>query len=387
MTFEKPPAQNDVPAIPNNAHNLMGRTFGRLEVVAHAGRFGNGKHKYHAWRVQCKCNGPDSSKIVYGADLVSGKTPSCGCIRRGIVLEGVDVARWLVLDVSFLCWRVFHSSLKKLSYKEIPTGVMFGFMRDLLHFQEVHRTTNVAFCFDSRHLIRKDVLPSYKSTREKKREQETTEEKKSRQGLMDQIVKLRTTLLPEIGFKNICYAEGYEADDVIASLCQNKREQDEFIIISSDKDLLQLLQPTVSIWEPKGQNFTTVETFRRAWGVPPRLWALVKAISGCNTDDIPGIDGVAEKTAIRFIKRQLNKKTTTYSNIKSSKQQVKDNLPLVRLPYEGTPSFVLQKDEIDATVWDGVLGEYGMRSLRTRPPKLKRRGFHEEEGGRKKKKS
>lgn len=285
--------------------------------------------------------------------------------------------RWLILDVSFLCWRVFHTSLKKLSHKEVPTGVMFGFVRDFISFQDTHSTTNVAFCFDSRNLKRKELLPSYKGTREEKRKQETEEERKSRQGLMDQMHRIRLSFLPELGFSNLFWEDGYEADDLIASLCLNKKEDDEYIIISSDKDLLQLLTPSVSIWEPKAQLFTTDETFEGAWGIQPRLWPLVKAIAGCGTDDIKGVEGVGEKKAIQFLNRTMNKKTPTYAKIKAAKGLAKSNMPLVKLPFQGTPVFELKKDVINPTIWENVLKQYGMRSLRNSPPKLKRRGLHD----------
>ena len=288
--------------------------------------------------------------------------------------------RWLILDVSFLCWRVFHSSLKKLSYKEVATGVMFGFIRDLVSFQDIHSTTNVAFCFDAKDLKRKQVLPGYKSSREIKREQETRQEKKSRQELMDQINTLRESFLKDIGFKNIFWADGYEADDIIASLCINKPDTAEMIIISSDKDLLQLLAPDVSIWNPKDHTFTTEETFEGAWGILPTQWAKVKAIAGCDTDDIPGVVGVGEKKAISFLNNNMNKKTKTYEKIKASKQLAKDNLPLVKLPYEGCPEFKLKFDKIDPKIWERVLSDYGMRSLRnSAPPILNRRGLHEDD--------
>lgn len=285
-------------------------------------------------------------------------------------------SRWLILDVSYLCWRVFHSSLKKLAHNEIPTGVMFGFMRDLLSFQQIHFTTNVAFCFDSRDLKRKAINPQYKSSRELARQQETANERKARQGLMDQIVRMRVSFLPDIGFKNIFYADGYEADDIIASLCKNKPEDDEYIVISADADLLQLLTPTVSIWEPRNQRFTTEETFRSAWGIPPRKWAWIKAIAGCNSDDITGVDGVGEKKAAQFLKKEMNRKTPTYAKLIKARKLAKKNLPLVTLPFEGTPDFHLQKDKIDSKVWDEVLGQFGMQSLRNKPPLLNRRGLH-----------
>jgi DNA polymerase-1 len=286
--------------------------------------------------------------------------------------------RWLLLDVSYLCWRVFHSSLSKLSYKEIPTGVMFGFIRDLVSFQDTHATTNVAFCFDSHESKRKKILPTYKGTREEKRKLESKEEQKARMGLIQQIEILRTSFLKDIGFRNVFHAEGYEADDVIASICQTRPDTTELIIISSDKDLLQLLEPSVSIWEPGSGRFTTDENFVGAWGIQPHQWPTVKAIAGCNTDDIPGIAGVGEKIAAKFIKRELNKKTKTYAKIIAGKEQARANIELVKLPFKGTPRFKLRFDKIDPEVWRNVLTEYGMRSLRNTPPKFRvKKGLHD----------
>lgn len=285
--------------------------------------------------------------------------------------------RWLILDVSFLCWRLFHTGgLKKLSHKEVATGVLFGFIRDIVSFQDIHSTTNVAFCFDAQNLKRKEALPGYKSTREEKRKLETKEEHKSRQQLMDQINTLRTTFLKSIGFRNIFHADGYEADDIIASLCLNKPDTAEMIIISSDKDLLQLLTPDVSIWEPGNQTFTTLEDFIGAWGILPTMWARIKAIAGCGTDDIRGVTGVGEKKAAQFLTGMMNKKTPTFKKIIAAKELALSNLPLVQLPYKGCPTFKLKFDKIDPKVWAETLAQYGMKSLRNSPPRLKRKGLH-----------
>ena len=255
---------------------------------------------------------------------------------------------------------------------------MFGFIRDLVSFQDVHSTTNVAFCFDAQNLKRKEVLPGYKSTRKLKRQEETKEEKKARQELMNQINTLRESFLKSIGFRNIFHADGYEADDIIASLCLNKPDTAEMIIISTDGDLLQLLTPDVSMWNPGNQIFTTMQDFIEAWGILPTMWPRVKAIAGCSTDDIRGVAGVGEKKAAQFLTGMMNKKTKTFANIIKSKELALSNLPLVQLPYAGCPTFKLKFDKIDSSVWSQVLSDYGMKSLRNSPPRLKRKGLHEE---------
>lgn len=284
--------------------------------------------------------------------------------------------RWLVLDVSYLCWRLFHTSLRDLSHGDVGTGVLYGFVRDMLSFQEHHGTSNVAFCFDSRESKRKEILPTYKSRREELRKEESREDQAARESMYRQIALLRKEFLPSIGFRNVFFAKGYEADDLIASVVLNRSGR-EIVIVSADEDLLQLLRPGVSIWKPGpfGKDKTiTDETFQQEWGIRPRQWRMVKAIAGCKSDDVPGCPGIGEKTAVKFIRKELPKKPsksgkpTQYEKIRDFQESAQKNMELVSLPFKGVPDLTLHRDELDGVAWKKMLKRFGINSIRFTPP-------------------
>jgi hypothetical protein len=93
-------------------------------------------------------------------------------------------------------------------------------------------------------------------------------------------------------------------------------------------------------------------------------WSLVKAIAGCPTDDIPGVDGVAEKLAIKYLKKEMNEKTATFKKIVDDWPNILYREErLTRLPYPTTPPFEYKPDEGSAGDWDAVMKSFGATSL------------------------
>jgi DNA polymerase I len=285
----------------------------------------------------------------------------------------------LLLDANFLSHRAFHA-LPGLSYNDVPTGVVFGFLRDVVNLMDQFDTESVAFCFDfPGRTLREDLLPSYKSTRRDRHLAATPSEQKAQKSLRKQIKKLETDYLPAIGFRNVFSQEGYEADDIIASLCQTIDGDDNIVVVSSDKDLFQLLSGRVSIWNPARKKRVTLQSFFKEWGVYPDQWPMVKALAGCSTDDVPGIDGIGEKTAAKFVAGALNPQTKTYEKILMGYKTCKKNLKLVRLPMKGTGKFKLRKDKVTQEKWETVAEELGLHSMKNDPPiptRLRRKRRH-----------
>jgi 5'-3' exonuclease len=214
-----------------------------------------------------------------------------------------------------------------------------------------------------------DIFPDYKISRRKKKTEMPQEEREGRSSLAKQLYRLRTRYLTEAGFQNVFWQEGYEADDIIASICHsllNRYDNDEMIIVSTDADFYQLLNPRISIWNPKRKKITNWESFTREWDVSPLLWADAKAIAGCRTDDIPGVDGVGEKTAIKYLKGELSHSSKKYKSIVTRKDIRVFNLKLVRLPFPGVETFDVVDDEVTKESWNKVMESLGMRSLRDR---------------------
>lgn len=280
---------------------------------------------------------------------------------------------WLLLDCNYLCYRAFYST-GGLRYKQAHTGVIYGFMRDIITLQDIHATDRMVFCFDYGKSLRCARCPTYKAGRH---DNLTDLEKDLRVEMKKQVTKLRTEILPELGFQNIFYEKGYEADDIIASVVNNLKDGHEAIIVSSDHDLYQLLSPTVTIWNPHKGKAITANSFSREYGVEPIQWVDVKAIAGCSSDNIPGIKGVGEKTAAKFLNGQLKAGTAKHNLIVKGNKWWRKNRLLVKLPFPGCPDFVPKRDKLDPKVWRKISQQYGMASIENNVPRAgsKRKGF------------
>lgn len=282
----------------------------------------------------------------------------------------------LVLDTHYLCHRAFHSQTD-LSWNGIATGVIFGFLKTISQLKNEFQTDRIAFCFEGSTLYRKIDFPEYKAKRARNDNADPVK-KKARWDLTMQINDLRVKHLPRIGFKNIFYYPGYESDDIMARLAQ--REED-VILVTSDADMYQCLRNNVTMYSPQKQKLFTEKWFRNEYGIEPKIWSLVKAISGCDTDGVPGIPGVGELTALRFVRGEAISKPSGARELiqnGASKEIVCRNRRLVQLPYEGTPNPEIAEDSISPKGWDDVCSKLGIRSLAGRPPVFSRRLLRKE---------
>jgi DNA polymerase-1 len=269
---------------------------------------------------------------------------------------------YLLFDAHNLAWRAFYA-MGGLSYQGLPTGVYFNFLGTVLQLQGQFGPGSCVFCFDSKKSKRKKLVKTYKEGRHEKH---TPEQKERLWDLFNQITGLRDKYLNQIGFKNVFRQAGFEADDLLAYIALNLPKNDRAIIVSTDSDLLQVLNKRINVYDPKKKFLWTIKRFKAAYGIHPEHWATVKAMAGCSTDHVKGIPGVGEKTAIRFLNGTLPPTSKKYTDI-LSKEGLKirrTNLSLVKLPFPGVKPMELVED--GATEWRGVLRSLGIKSLQ--PP-------------------
>jgi DNA polymerase-1 len=267
----------------------------------------------------------------------------------------------LILDVPFLAHRSMHV-MKGLQFDGSPTSVVFGLMRDLIGWQELFRTRRIVFCFDWGRNKRLELYPEYKQNR---RSREFSKEERKRWGILKkQIVRLAEEDLFRLGFRNVLFEDGFEADDLVASVVLSSlSEGDEAVVVASDADLYQLIAPNVMMYNPVGNKRKTYQWFCQEHGIQPNQWADVKAIAGCSGDNVKGLEGVGEKSVVAYLKGELVK-GKKYEAISKCADLWKENLRLVRLPFEGTPVFELREDKVTRERWECFCGKYGIKSLR-----------------------
>jgi 5'-3' exonuclease len=283
--------------------------------------------------------------------------------------------RWCLLDGDYLCHRAWYTK-GHLTHGDLFTGVVYGFLQDIADLEERFLPSAMIFCFDHGEGKRKKILPGYKGNR---RQGMSEEDKALYVHFRNQVDQLKNEVLADIGYQNIFFEKGYEADDCIARVvnCHLATRRDvHHIIVSSDHDLYQLLGRRVSVYNPHHKDITNEDTFVEQWGVSPSQWVDVKCIAGCRTDCIPGIQGIGEKTAARYIAGKLKTGSASFQKITSSNATWVRNRELVELPFPGLPNYEVCEDEkIDQRKWRKVMEKFGIKSIPQPPNSRKGFGF------------
>jgi 5'-3' exonuclease len=272
------------------------------------------------------------------------------------------IPKVMLVDANALGHVVKHAT-KELSWNGDKTGVIYGFIQKMIRIQSEVNADQIIFCWDVNRddLFRKSIFPDYKKKPEK---EQTKLEKDLEEIARPQFLLLRKEVLPEIGFMNNIIEKGLEADDILAQLTLQLKSDNEVIIVTRDNDLHQMLvSGRVLMFDPIKMGYFSESIFHNKWGIGPEDWAYVKAIAGCAGDGVPGVPGVKEKTAIKFLKGELKATTKAYKAIVAAEEKCVFNIRLVKLPFETTPHFNIQQDELSTTGFINVCKKYGFNSL------------------------
>lgn len=251
---------------------------------------------------------------------------------------------WGVIDLSCLLWQEFHGAAGRDAAASVIGSASRA--RDLL--DELGCQSRGVWCLDRAPYLRSQQLGSYKASR-------TSDPDKD---ALKRLAARLPQLLATLGYRNVCAQEGYEADDHVAAavIALTRSGTDaRAVIISRDKDLHQLLGPRVTQLDPMTRVTTTAAEFRAKFGLHPSEYADVKAITGCTTDEVPGVPGVGEITAAKYLRGDLQKIGATWGKIRAwiASDYHKRNESVVRLPYPGTNKPALTPDVAPrAGAWD-----------------------------------
>jgi len=206
------------------------------------------------------------------------------------------VKKVYLFDGTGLAYRAFYGIKKELSTSEgFPTKAIFGFIRIFLKLYKKFKPQYAAVAFDvSRKTFRKEILSSYKENRKA-----TAESFKVQVPVIKEFLKC-------FGVK-VLEAPGYEADDILATLAKELADKSyEVFIITSDKDMRQVISERVKVISisPKTgkEELYDLKRFLEEYGIEPSKLPEVFGLSGDSTDNIPGVPGIGEKTAIKLIK-------------------------------------------------------------------------------------
>lgn len=280
---------------------------------------------------------------------------------------------WLLIDCNYMAYRSFYTT-GALKLGADTTGTIYGFLQSIRTLQSDFNTDKIIFCWDYGQPIRSRLHPGYKAGRATRRNKQSEIERQALVAYEEQVDGLRSTHLTDIGYRNVWMQAGYEADDLIAHALERIPAGDEAVIVSADADLYQLIGPGRVCYNPTQKRITDERAFAIDWGIGPGVWAAVKAIAGCASDDIPGAPGIGEKTAAQWLRGQL-KPGKKLDAIREHYERSIANLSLVKLPYPGCGVFNVVPDAVTPASWDAVAARFGMRRLRGRMPRPKDKGF------------
>lgn len=224
----------------------------------------------------------------------------------------------LIIDGNNLLFKAYYGTayqgVNLHSLQGIPTNAVYAFIRMLTKYLKSNNYNSVFVAFDAgRKTFRHEILGTYKGKRS-----ETPIE------LIEQFKLVKIFLdLAQIPWGQIT---NYEADDIIASIVKNKIATNYQIdIMSSDKDLLQLLDTNTKILNPqKGMSdlkVITTSTFEAEYQLLPYQVTDLKGLMGDNSDNLPGIKGIGQKTAISLLKQYK-----TLENIIVNVEKLKPNI-------------------------------------------------------------
>ncbi len=217
--------------------------------------------------------------------------------------------RIIIIDGSGYIFRAFYAITRLSTSKGLPTNAVYGFVNMLLKVLEDEKPTKLAITFDTaKPSFRKDLFEEYKANREKPPED-----------LIPQF-ELIQRAVDCFGIERL-EAEGFEADDVIATLAeQAKKDGYQVEIITGDKDLMQLVGDSITLYDTmKGKRIGAKEVFEK-FQVRPEQVVDVLALMGDSSDNIPGVAGIGPKTAAELIS-QFGTLEGIYNGLDQIKQE------------------------------------------------------------------
>ncbi len=220
-----------------------------------------------------------------------------------------------LIDGSYYIHRAYHAIEGLSNSKGFPTGAVFGFTNMIMKTLKDKSPKHVAVVFDSPGpTFRHDRYEEYKANRPAMPED-----------LRVQIPKIHELVeayrLPSIAI------QGYEADDIIATLTRLAEEREwAVVIVSADKDLMQLVKEGVLMWDPQRDVSYDSGAVEKKYGVPPARVRDLLALMGDSSDNVPGVPGVGQKTAAQLL-NEYGSLEDVYAHVDGiTKKKLKENL-------------------------------------------------------------
>jgi DNA polymerase-1 len=224
-----------------------------------------------------------------------------------------------LIDGNSLVYRAFFALPESIATsKGQPTNAIFGFASMLVKIISEYGVKPTLVVWDAGMSGRKEVYEEYKGQRD------------SKPDLLAEQWPHMQPLVDAFGYENV-RVEGYEADDVIATVAQRAREKGyEVMVVTGDRDLFQLIEPGVRVMATS-RGITETKVYDREavidrYGIAPELIPDFVGLKGDTSDNIPGVPGIGEKTASQLLQEHGSLEGVLGSIDKISGAKRKENL-------------------------------------------------------------
>lgn len=232
--------------------------------------------------------------------------------------------RLVLIDGYNFLFRAYYAIRHLTRSDGLPTGALFGFTRMLMNILVDIHSTHMAVVFDTgKKNFRHKIYPKYKANRPPAPEDLVPQFPLAREA----VEALNVHILEKVG---------YEADDVIATLAARAAAKDfEVLIISSDKDLMQLVDSKISVYDAMKNKKIGINEVKEKWGVEPKKVLDILALTGDSSDNVPGVPGIGPKTALLLINKYGDTEGVikNVDDIKQNKRResIRENVENIRL--------------------------------------------------------
>ena len=197
-----------------------------------------------------------------------------------------------IIDGSAIIYRSYFAFKNRplINSKGENTNAIFGFLRTIISLFERFDPEYFVITFDEREpTFRHKIYKEYKATRDK---------------MPEDLAEQLGPILEMVDLSKIAKLSipGYEADDIIATLTERYENEHDIVIVSSDKDLYQLVDDHVKLYEHSKDKFIGFKEVEEKFDVTPGKIVDLLALAGDSSDNVPGISKVGSKTAAKLIK-------------------------------------------------------------------------------------
>jgi DNA polymerase-1 len=222
--------------------------------------------------------------------------------------------RLFLIDGSSYIYRAYFAIRHLSNSKGLATNAVYGFVNMLLKVAREQQPDHLAVVFDARGpTFRKELYPEYKANR----------------------THMPDDLVPQVPIiKDVVRAfnmpaiekEGFEADDIIATLAKKfAAEGLEVTVVTGDKDLMQIVSDRIRLLDTMKDKVSGLEEVAERFGGPPEKVIEVQALAGDSSDNIPGVPGIGEKTAVKLI-QEFGSVENLLANLDQVKGKIQEKL-------------------------------------------------------------